>query len=159
MTFCLDTSAFLDAWERWYPQDVFPGVWEEMDTLIELGTVVAPEDVLHEMQKKSDGVYQWAKTHRERFLPLADEIQISLRTIMGTFPDNFVDPRKGRSGADPIVVATAMAGGHTVVTGERPSGNRKKPKIPDVCQHYNIRCCNFMEMLRELEMSFRSSGR
>jgi hypothetical protein len=41
-----------------------------------------------------------------------------------------------------------------VVTGEMLTGNLDKPRIPDVCRAKNIRCINFLEMIRELKLTF-----
>lgn len=154
MSFCLDTSAFIDAWERYYPQDVFPVVWDRMHVLAEQGTICSPEEVYHEMKKKSEGVVQWAKTRKRIFVPMEKEVQASLRQIMHAFPAGFVDPRTSRSGADPVVVAVALARGYVVVTGEKLSGKRNRPKIPDVCRHFRVECCTVMEMFRKLEIAF-----
>lgn len=155
MKFCLDTSAFLDAWERYYAPDVFPVVWKQMDVLAEEGAICAPEEVYHEMKKKSEGVVKWAKRRRGLFVPMEEDVQTSLRRIMRQFPVGFVDPRTSRSGADPVVVAVALAYGHTVVTGEKLSGKKGKPRIPDVCRHLGIECCTVMEMFRKLEVTFK----
>jgi len=40
------------------------------------------------------------------------------------------------------------------VTGEIVSGNLDKPRIPDVCQVKTIRCINFLQMIRELKLTF-----
>ena len=41
-----------------------------------------------------------------------------------------------------------------VVTGEIISGNLERPRIPDVCQVKAIRCINFLQMIRELKLTF-----
>lgn len=152
--YCIDTSGFIDAWERYYPPDVFPQVWESMNDLADKGLIFAPVQVYKEMQKQSDGVVTWAKPRKHIFLSLEAPIQKSLKMIMHDFPKGFVDPRTSRSGADPIVVAVGHAYGYTVVTGEK-KGKRKKPKIPDVCLFYNIKCCTMMEMFRNLGIVFQ----
>ena len=70
--------------------------------------------------------------------------------------DFFVDPAKGRSQADPFVIATAVCLGPdtVVVTGEKRRGNLAIPKIPDVCDAMGVRSMTFLEMLRELEFKF-----
>ena len=65
-----------------------------------------------------------------------------------------VDTLRGRSKADPFVIATAIERNAVVVTGEVLTGRMDKPRIPDVCQVKNIRCISFLEMLRELTLTF-----
>jgi hypothetical protein len=152
--FCLDTSAFIDAWERYYPEDVFPGVWEKMNELVTAGKIVASDEVYKEIKKNTTGVYTWAKTHKGLFVATDVPIQKEVAKIMTQFP-GLVDPRRSRSGADPMVIALAMTRSFTVVTGELPSNNPAKPKIPDVCKHYGVLYCNVLGMLRALGFKFK----
>ena len=154
MQFCVDQSAFQDAWERYYAHDVFPGVWREIDRLMNAGAIGSCEAVYREMEKKSDGVITWAKHHKECFLRPDDEVFGSVRQIMRRFPDGFVDYRTSRSGADPFVIATAMGYGATVVASEI-RGKRNRPKIPDVCDSLGIAHCSFLDMLRGLKVVIR----
>ena len=64
-----------------------------------------------------------------------------------------VDERTGKSMADPFVIAVARVHSLTVVTGES-GGTANRPKIPNVCEHYGIRCINVVTMLRELNFQF-----
>ncbi len=153
MKFCLDTSGFIDAYERYYPPDVFPSIWMKMTELVEAGTIFAPEDIYKELEKKADGVIVWAKPHKARFASLDLDTMNNLSVVMAAFPTGFVDVRRSRSGADPIVVAAAMTTRCTVVTGEKLSTKAGEYKIPNVCRHFNIPCCGILEMFRQLRLS------
>lgn len=152
--FSLDTSAFIDAWERFYAPDVFPVVWERMDELVDAGVIVASIEVMREMEKKSEGVVTWGKSHKSCFIETSNEILLIVREIMADFPEGFVDHRRGRSGADPFVIAVARVFDCGVVTAEGP-GKKNTIKIPDVCRHYSIRCVGILEMFRQLRVEFR----
>ena len=54
--------------------------------------------------------------------------------------------RKNRSTADPFVIAVAEVNGVTVVSGEIPSNNPRKPKIPDVCSAMGIKHIRLLEL-------------
>lgn len=56
--------------------------------------------------------------------------------------------------ADPFVIATAMELDAIVVTGEVLTGKMDKPRIPDVCEGKGIRWINFLQMIRELKLTF-----
>jgi hypothetical protein len=152
MQFSIDTSALLDAWIRWYPPDVFPSFWERMEGLVEHEVVTATEEVLHELERKDDDVFDWAKGRPKLFLPFDEPIQIAAADVLSQFP-RLVDQRPGKHLADPFVIGVARVHGLAVVTGEQ-GGTANKPKIPFVCDHYGIRCINVVEMIRELGWSF-----
>jgi hypothetical protein len=56
--------------------------------------------------------------------------------------------------ADYYVVAQARAGGHTVVTHERPSASTRRIKIPDACLGLGIKFMTPFEMLRRERARF-----
>lgn len=41
-----DTSSFLDAWIRHYPPDTFPGVWEQIGSLVAQGQILFIDEVV-----------------------------------------------------------------------------------------------------------------
>jgi hypothetical protein len=101
MPYSVDTSAFLDAWVRYYPPDVFPTIWEQMDRAANNGTLVASDEVKRELEKKDDGARQWVKQHPDMIVELDLEIERHVREIMERYP-RLVDTKKGRSVRRPI---------------------------------------------------------
>lgn len=154
MMYSVDTSGWLDGWERDYPIDVFPTMWQMIDDLVADGKLVSSEEVYIEIEKKSDGLHPWIKDRKDKILyPITDEVQEIVSELLEQHP-RLVDTLKGRSQADPFVIATAEHLNAVVVTGERRTGNLNKPKIPDVCDQRGVRCITFLEMLRELGFKF-----
>ena len=86
-------------------------------------------------------------------VPPSEAIQQRVVALLGEFP-RLVDTLRRRSQADPFVIATAMELNAVVVTGETITGKLDRPRIPDVCQIKDIRCMNFLEMIRELKLTF-----
>jgi hypothetical protein len=153
MIYCLDTSAWLDGWARDYPAEVFPSLWEKLSECIDCGTVRCSEEVYVELEKKDDGLHDWLKKRKEVIIHINEDIQRIVSVLLTDHP-RLVDTHRQRSQADPFVIATAEHLKAIVVTGEKPRGKLDIPKIPDVCQHRNIPCISFLEMLRELEWRF-----
>ena len=154
MNYCIDTSALIGAWIRWYPQEMFPSLWERVDTLIDDDRLISSEEVLHELERKEgDTLHEWAKERHEVFLPLGDDIQTCASQIMTTHP-RLVDGRTGKSFADPWVIATAHTHKAIVVTEEKPTGKRDRPKIPDVCRDMQVDCISFVDLIRQEEWRF-----
>ncbi len=146
--YCIDTSALINIWRVSYPPDVFPGLVEDLENLIDEGLLVAPSEVLDELKGRDDDLYTWARAHRQMFKDLTAKELESTRRILGQFPD-LVDPDKTTPDADPFLIALAMDKEWTVVTSERPRGASGRPRIPDVCRHFGVRCIGLMDLLRE----------
>lgn len=154
MIYCIDTSALIDAWIRWYPEDMFPTLWENIENIIDEGKLISSEEVLNELERKEgDSLHQWAQERQGIFLPLDDNIQECARQIMTSHPQ-LVDGRTGKSFADPWVIATANVHGTVLVTGEKPTGSPDRPKIPDVCRDMSIKCIGFVDMIRQENWRF-----
>ena len=145
--YCFDTSVFINAWNRDYPKDVFASLWSKLETMIDDGKIIAPEDVRIELERKDDEVYAWAIQRSFMFVPIDVSVQNAVLEILKRFP-RLVDTRKSRSGADPFVVGLALASGLTVVTYEKHSGTLEKPNIPDVCDEYDVKRISLMDMAR-----------
>ena len=148
MRYSIDTSAILECWVRWYPPDVFPSLWTKIDQLIDDGVLIASDEVKEELSKKDDEVFDWAKKRSRMFVPLTTEIQKAAAEILSKF-DRLVDSRKDRSEADAFVIALAKVENCSVVTAERHSGTATRPRIPNVCEYYGIRCVNILQFIRE----------
>lgn len=152
--YCLDTSAILDGWVRFYPPDVLPTLWEKLERAIEDGAIISPDDVLIELKKKDDDVHSWAKAQSGLFLPLDDSTQDATSEILAAFP-RLVKALSRRNQADPFVVALAKVKGATVVTAELAKGSSGRPKIPDVCAHFGVPCMNLISLMRAMGWKFR----
>jgi hypothetical protein len=136
----------MDAWARWYPQKLFPTLWDKWDNLINEKRLLSSEEVLKEIERKEDALFKWAKERDQMFIPLNNDIQSATKTILIKYP-KLVDSRTGKSFADPFVIATAQVIGATVITGESHEGSSKRPKIPNVCLDLNIPCKNIVQMI------------
>jgi predicted nucleic acid-binding protein len=148
MPYSIDTSAFLDAWVRNYPADVFPTIWQQMDRAARNGTLLASDEVLRELERKEDGAHAWVKARSEMLVGLDSEIEQHVRDIMRDYP-RLVDTKKGRSVGDPFVIAVARVRNLTVITSENATGRRDVPRIPDVCGDLGIPWVRMLDFFRE----------
>jgi len=153
LKYCIDTSALMDAWVRWYPIGYFPSLWDEIDALIDEKIIISSEEVLRELERKEDALHAWAKQRKDVFLPLSDEVQEAANGILTQFP-TMVDDRSGKSFADPFVVATAKTTDTIVVTGEKGTGSVRRPKIPDVCESFDVPWLSIVGLIAEEGWSF-----
>ncbi len=140
--YCIDTSALIDAW-RDYPPANFQGLWQRIDEAAESGLIVAPEEVLHELKKRDDDVYKWAKGHLEMFAPLDEDLQAAATVVINDFKGRL---KISSLDADPFVVALSRKGKHQTVTNEKSTGPNGG-KIPDICKHYGLTHRRFVDVI------------
>ena len=153
MRYSIDTSALLDGWGRYYPPDVFPGLWRRLEGLISDGHLRASEEVRVELERKADDVFEWARDQDGFFVSIDARIQPAVSSILAAF-QKLVDTRANRSAGDPFVIALAQTEKCTVVTGERATGQLDRPNIPDVCQVLGIPCIGLLQLIRNEGWSF-----
>jgi hypothetical protein len=75
MPYCVDTSAWLDGWQRHYPPDVFPSFWTKLDELITAGDIISSEEVYVEIQRKADELHDGIKERKQMLVPLDEAVQ------------------------------------------------------------------------------------
>lgn len=154
MKYSVDSSVLIEGWRSQFPPDVVPGLWERLDELIISGELRATEEVLYELERKEDGVYEWAKQRPKLFIPIDEGIQQVVSQILSEHR-RLIDTRKNRSSADPFVIALAQQKSCLVLTDERATGSSPRPHIPDVCASYGIECVNLLGLIRKEGWVFR----
>jgi hypothetical protein len=147
MTYCIDTSSLIAAWQERYPLENFPSFWAKVDALIAEGRLIAPVDVLHEIAKRSDELHAWLKERRTMFRELDDTVQVEAAQILTQFP-RLVGEKKLRTSADPFVIALARVKSLQVVTDEKPTGSLARPNIPDVCAQLHMEVMGLLQLIQ-----------
>lgn len=154
MTYVLDTSALIGAWQRKYPPEVFPSLWENLDQLGRDGGLFVPEEVLGELRRQDDDLHKWVSDRSDHFVVVADRaVYLAVRAILHDHP-RLTMPGLGRGRADPFVIAEAQARGCPVVTEER-GGSAAKPRIPYVCQTLGVPSIEVLDVIRAEAWTFR----
>ena len=151
--YSIDSSSLLEAWTRRYPPDIFPAFWEKIEELIQDDILLISQEVYYELEKKDDDIFAWLKDRKEKLVITDEDIQEKVAGILTTHR-KIIDTRNNRSGADPFVIAVAIRNKATVVTEETPSGNEKKPKIPDVCMSCGVEYINMLNFIRKQSWIF-----
>ena len=121
--------------------------------MIDAQDLIATEEVLFELERKDDEVYEWALDRRKMFLPIDAGIQTAVQDILRDHP-RLVDTRRSRSAADPFVIALAKVEEATVITQERATNRSDRPHIPDVCAAQTIRCIDLLQVIKEQNWIF-----
>ena len=151
--YSVDSSALIHGWRRVYRPKNFGIVWDHLGALAEEGRLRASIEVLNELQKKEDELLVWCKDRKEKlFVEIDDDIQTHLSRIVGNHP-RLVDTVKGRSSADPFVIALAATmNPNMIVVTEEYEG---KTRIPDVCIAESIEYCRLADLIERENWKFR----
>jgi predicted nucleic acid-binding protein len=145
--YVFDTNIFINLKNR-YPSDIFTKLWKQIETLFSNGIIISSDEVIEEIKRGNDDLEEWANARKNSFYPSNEPVQMIVKEILRRFNGLVTSPRKPNA-ADPFLIALAKQMSCTVVTEENRSGNDLSPKIPNICDFYNIRCIKFVEFLRE----------
>lgn len=149
MIYCIDSSSFIDAGERYYPQDVFPAFWDRLEQLLEEGRLKAPVTLLEELQRKDDDWREWVYQREDNLIIQPDAaIFDAVKDVVAQYqlqnPSQF-NPDKLTG--DPFFIALAKCKGMTLITTElsRPGGFR----IPAICRPLGVQTITLLNMIRQ----------
>lgn len=148
--YSLDTSALIAAFHERYPIQNFPSLWRKIEELIKTDRLKMSEVVFEEAVRDAD-IKQWCDTNELKSylqVPIDEAVQEKVSEVLSGFP-RLLNNQKGKSGADPWVIAMALKFENCwVVTEEGLSASEKKPKIPDVCAHFNLPCLKVVDLIK-----------
>lgn len=158
MLYLLDANTLIDANRDYYPIGQVDDYWSWLVELGHAGRIKIQSDIFTEFRDgKTDALSEWAKQQEVRDALLLDEAtDVSrVRRVIGEgYADNLTDTEIEEIGADPFMIAAALAdpGNRVVVSTEKskPSLERQKRKVPDVCHTFGIRCIHQFEFIKEL---------
>ena len=149
MRYSIDTSSLINGFRINYPYLNFPRLWNEhLPSLVASGELRATEEVYIELKRQDDELIQWIEDYRDDlFVEVDEEIQYEVREILRSHTA-LVHAGRGRSGADPFVIALAKLNVCTVVT-EEGRGSAKNPKMPDVCDDLGVPYIRLVDLIGE----------
>jgi len=152
--YIIDSSSLI-ALNKHNAMNVYVSVWKNISELIQNDRLVAPREVLDEINDYDDALSSWASEQKKLFkMPTSKQIRI-VQEILKEYPA-LVDV-DARHSADPWVIALAIELSsqsqqtlvnikRIVVTEEKLRGN--KIKIPYVCHLRSVECVDIVEMFR-----------
>lgn len=148
MHYIFDTNTFVTIFKNYYV-DRFPSFWDRFNNYIEEELISSVREVRREIAAQDDYLNEWSKNNKHIFsIPSPTELAFITQIYSVNHFMYNLEKRKrlyGGAFADPFIIAKAQVLNSTVVTQEKfkPNGT----KIPNICQHFNIPCCNLEEFL------------
>lgn len=156
--YCLDANVLIQAWQKYYSPKLCPDYWTILNRLGKEDRIFLPQMVYEEITRTDDELAKWLKTSDIPEYKIDGPVTEALRNIYSSNPahQNLVDNVKGRSLADPWVIAHAIKENATVVTKEEKimAINTNKIKIPNVCDNMGVRWINDYQLAEELNIRF-----
>lgn len=154
--YCLDANVLIQAWQKYYSMKLCPSYWDFLNDLGNANKIFLPEHVRVEITRTEDDLAAWLQQSRIPTYDVDGPVSLALRDMFGKNPMHQTLVARGRSLADPWVIATAMATGACVVTKEEmiTAQNSTKVKIPNVCKNMGVRCIDDFQFLHEVSASF-----
>jgi predicted nucleic acid-binding protein len=159
--YCLDANVLIQAWRYYYAPDICSDYWMLLNDLGKQGKIFIPSIVREEITRTDDDLAKWLKGCNIPVIAQNEQVGVCMKKIFAANSSHIglVDNVKGRSLADPWVIAHAMHDGATVVTKENKVTETKsaKIKIPNVCENMGVRCITDFEFITELKIRFSCS--
>jgi len=118
---------------------MFATFWTWMDEQVDAGIVIAPEEVLVELDAKGQSpLVKWVRKRKDDIFQAHEtDVQHLFKQISASFPEL---TRKGkpqaRSDGDAWVIAMAKIRGAVCVAEDRK--RRAGTSFPEVCAHYGV---------------------
>ena len=152
----------------YYPIGRVPQFWDWLVAMGERGLAKIPQEIFDEVVNplpppdRRDAVVGWLKEHQGSLLlqEAARKDLVSRVTEQG-YADDLTEEEIEKVGRDPFLIAYALADiqERCVVTNERSRSTQRRANrhVPDVCRHFDVRCLNIFELIRELD--FRTDWR
>lgn len=156
--YCLDANVLIQAWQKYYNPKFCPDYWNILIELGRQGKIFIPELVYEEITRTDDDLSEWLKESKIPIDKISESVTLCLQKIYSVDPEHkkLVDNIRGRSLADPWVIAHAMDQNAVVVTKEikETALSSKRLRIPNVCENMNLKWMDDFQMIAELELRF-----
>ncbi len=151
-SFIVDADAWISAFEHRYPPDVFARLWDLIRDYAIQEVIRTPRQALNETGDGKKGVSAWLRIVQPSVvLRETPRVVTDMNRVVAKFPTL---TRGIEDSADPWLVAHALnITGSVVVTEEKPS-HGGRPKVPDVCDAFDVEHINVLQMFRRLTVKW-----
>lgn len=159
--YILDSDVFISAKNSYYSFNLCPGFWNSLIYFSKKEQICSINKVRDEIQKGNDDLVSWIEKLNNFFYDHNNNVTSpNYKEIIDwiTHKSNYTTEAIARfvKGADTWLIAFAKTNNLIVVTNEKSNPeSKKKIKIPDICNRYNVQYINTFEMLGNLNVQFK----
>jgi hypothetical protein len=159
LPYWLDANIFIEANNTFFNIEIAPSFWAWLETQLKAGVLRSSSLVYGEVLGKDDMLAKWARIRKgDAYWPEPDaEVQAAYRGISDYVDDKYKNSSPAKVGdflakADCWIIAHALAKGGTVVTRElKVDKASQTPKVPNVCEKFDVPFIHTLEMLKVLK--------
>lgn len=156
--YCIDSNFFIEAWNKYYSPNLCEDFWNVINDISRKGILFIPTQVRDEIFKTDDDLKAWLEKSYIVVKDHNEKVDQCLKKIyeFDKKHERLVDSRKGRSLADPWVIAHAMNDNAIVVTKEEriTDPSSKNVKIPNVCDNMGVKWINDFDFIKIMGIKF-----
>ena len=155
--FVIDTSALIDI-KRWYLPEVFPDIWKNLEIMIQNDELIAPMEVLREVEKGDDELKIWCRTHRDMFIDVEEDMRIlaAFKDVQAEYDrEEWERNIQKEFWADPWVIALALSTEYIRSDGKRKhpiivtsENQTKRNKIPTIAREFELKSIKVPEFMK-----------
>ena len=164
--YCVDASSLFVLLNRGYPKDVFPSVWNKLESLVKTGRFKICQEVWDEIEpdRNEKGelkeLLSLESPGKTFLLPEDQDVRNLANKIINEYT-NWVKQDGKRQPADPYIIAHAKVRGMVVITEEKRKGEgqeseekrkgkgqESEPKIPNVCTENRVESMPLLGLFR-----------
>lgn len=153
MTYTLDTNILIGLVQR-YPRDIFPAMWKNIESSIEVDESCICEAILREVHRGGDGLHTWAK-NLDGFVCQATDEELAVVAEIGVAHPEWVQGQLNE--ADPFIIAHAKIEKSVIVSEENrkgPNTEDRNQKIPNIADEHAVKTIKFFDYVREQGWQF-----
>lgn len=157
--YLLDANAFMEAGRTYYGFSIAPGFWDWLAARGNAGDIASIGPVKDEITAGAGDLVDWATNLPASFwLPETDDVVRAMAALAAWAVEPARQYRQEAvtefmASADLRLVAHGIATGATIVTREQPAPDSKKRiKIPDVCDAFDVTWTDPFSAYRSLGM-------
>jgi len=146
-----------------YSLDLARSYWEMLEQKAAEGIIASPMRVYRELADFGDNLSVWATERRDSGLFVVEDqdVQAAMTRVADYVVQNYqgYKAQEFLGGADPWVIAHAVANNSVVVTFEaRVDMSSQTSKVPNVARAFQTRAINLYSMLQELGIALEFRG-
>lgn len=163
--FLLDSNIFITPHRLYYPFDFAQGFWNQLAEKLTLDNVFVLDKVVSEVSKLEDELSTWISgledfealsVKTSSFVANYGKVLTYVQTC-GLYKEEALRNWARGDIADPWLIAVAMDIGATIITEESSVGTglsaknkSRNAKLPDVANHFGVKCENLFYFMRQM---------